>query len=299
MKNDKNIMLLYLFNFLKSLHFFGAQAVPFFLYRIGTDYTGMFLIETVFSLSMILFKIPTGVIADRFGRKLSLFLGSLIFGSSFIIMGIFRTYEVIVLAEVFCACGMTLLSGADKALLFELVNEKDSSRKKSVAVMARFEVFGTAGMLLGFPVGSLIARSGIISYKSALGLVFILSGAAIMTGVLIVIRVKDHNFTPWKGNGLQQGWDGFLFIFKEKNLRQISLNFALISSMTFFMFWLYQALLINNNLPVSLMGFAGAGYNLIAIILLGASPFIMNKLGLLTVVITLCTRIKSNIPEQR
>ena len=80
--------MLYLFSFIKSLHFFGSLAVPFYLQRLGFSYTQMFLMETIFSVCLFLFEVPTGVIADKFGRKFSIFFGSIIFGASFIIIGI-------------------------------------------------------------------------------------------------------------------------------------------------------------------------------------------------------------------
>jgi len=79
---------MYAFNFLKSLQFFGALAVPFYLYCVGLDYKGMFILETIFSVCIILFEIPTGVIADKFGRKISLFLGALGFAGSFLKAGL-------------------------------------------------------------------------------------------------------------------------------------------------------------------------------------------------------------------
>jgi MFS family permease len=61
--------MIYLFSFLKSLEFFGAVAVPFYLQRMEFSYTQMFLMETIFSVCLFLFEIPTGVVADRWGRK--------------------------------------------------------------------------------------------------------------------------------------------------------------------------------------------------------------------------------------
>ncbi len=87
MKPNKNILLLYGFNFFKSLQFFGALVVPFYLYRAGLDYTRMFLLETIFSVGMFVLEIPTGVVADRLGRKISLFFGSCFFGIGFCFLG--------------------------------------------------------------------------------------------------------------------------------------------------------------------------------------------------------------------
>ena len=76
-KLKTNNYILYLYAFLSKLHFFGSLCVPFYLNRLGISYALMFAIETVFSICIFLFEIPTGIIADKFGRKISLFLGTI------------------------------------------------------------------------------------------------------------------------------------------------------------------------------------------------------------------------------
>jgi len=45
----RSLRLIYLFQALKSLQFFGAVAVPFYLEWAGVDYTRMFLLEAAFA----------------------------------------------------------------------------------------------------------------------------------------------------------------------------------------------------------------------------------------------------------
>jgi MFS family permease len=279
MKTGKDILLLYIFSFFKNMLFFGAVAVPFYLHRIGLDYTGMFILEAIFSLSMIVFEIPTGVVADRWGRKISLFLGSCFFGAGFLLFGIFTPYYMLIIAEIICALGMTLLSGADRAIVYEIL--KDAGRThKAGTVMARYDAAGTAGMLIGFPAGSLFTGSGIVPYNSALGIVFIATAAAVFTGGLIVLFVKEGPFEKSTKNPMKQGLDGFLNILKIPDLRLFSFNYAFISSLTFFMFWFYQSLLMANNVPVSYMGIVASALNLTAMILLLFTPMAEKSIGI-------------------
>lgn len=267
MQNRKNIALLYLFSFFKNMLFFGAVAVPFYLHRIGLDYTGMFILEAIFSLSMIVFEIPTGVVADRWGRKISLFLGSCLFAAGFLLFGIFTSYFILVIAEVICGLGMTLLSGADRAIVYEILKDSGKTHKAGT-VLARYDAAGTAGMLFAFPAGSVFTGSGIVPYNMALGIVFVATALAVFTGGMIVLSVKETSFKKSRENPFRQGLDGFMSILKTPDLRLFSLNYALISSMTFFMFWFYQSLLMVNNVPVSWMGVVASALNLTAMILL-------------------------------
>lgn len=270
--------LMYAFNFLKNLQFFGALAVPFFLVRLGYSYTQMFLLECVFGAGMFVFEIPTGVIADKFGRKLSLVLGSLLMGGGFSLFAFTESFPVLALAELVCAVGMTLLSGADTALFYELM-VADGSEIEASGKLSRFEAAGTAGMLVAFPAGTLFAGAGFIAYEEALAAVFLATGVAIMLSAFVALAIVEPPRERESGSSIRMGIEGFRFIFRHKRLSLFSLNFAAISSMTFFMFWFYQSLLMKTAVPVSYHGFIPAAFNLGATALLLFSEPIRKRLG--------------------
>ena len=280
MKSEKgSVTALYAFSFFKSLQFFGAVAVPFYLHRIGIGYGRMFVLEMVFSAAMMALEVPTGIVADRWGRKISLCLGSYFLGAGFFMFGIFYSFPVLLAAEVICALGMTLVSGADKALLYETLKRTDDS-EKATAVFARYEAAGTAGLFISFPLGSLFTGSGLVPYKSALGLTFVFTAIALGISGLIVLSVGETAPERNKKGFLKQGIDGFLYIFKTPALRSFGLNYAIISALTFFMFWFYQSLLTINKVPVAWFGFAGAAFNLTAMLLLQTTPWVQKRLGI-------------------
>lgn len=274
----KNLRLLNAFSFLKNLQFFGALAVPFFLHRAKLDYKGMFLLEAVFSFFLLVFEIPTGVVADRFGRKISLFAGSLFFGAGFLLMGIITAFPLLLAGEIICAFGFSMISGADRALLYEVL--KDGGREaEAQTALSRYEAWGTAGMLLAFPAGTLFASSGIVPYTAALGLVLAATGVAIILAGLLVMSVRETTRLPPDGSAIRAGIEGFRFIFRKPALTRFSLNYAIISSLTFFMYWFYQSLLMKNAFPLSLQGFVAAGFNAGAMILLLCTPIIRRRLS--------------------
>lgn len=276
---DRNIASLYAFSFLKNLQFFGAVAVPFYLYRIGLSYGRMFILEMTFSAAMMALEVPTGIVADRWGRKISLCLGSIFLALGFFMFGLFHPFALLFIAELICALGMTLVSGADKALLYETLKRGEESGE-ATTVFSRYEAAGTAGLFISFPLGSLFAGSGIVPYTSALGLVFIFTALALALSGFVVLGVKETAPERGRQNFMRQGIDGFLYIFKTRQLRAFGINYAVISALTFFMFWFYQSLLARNKVPVAWFGFVGSAFNLSAMALLRATPFVRKKLGL-------------------
>ena len=277
---------LYAFSFLKNLQFFGALAVPFYLYRLSFDYSRMFILEAIFSVAMMLLEIPTGIVADKWGRKISLLFGALFLGASFFAFGVFRDFWVLALAELVCAAGMTFVSGADQAFLYEILAAEEkagavaSPENRVSKVFARYEAAGTAGLFLSFPIGSLFAGSGLVPYERALGLVFVFTGIAMLLSGLAILGVEESRSAPTRRGGFfKHGVEGFLIIFRTKPLRTFGLDYAAISALTFFMFWFYQSLLAREGVPVRWNGFVGAGFNLGATLLLSATGSLQKKFG--------------------
>ncbi|HWR12430.1 MAG TPA: MFS transporter [Rectinemataceae bacterium] len=290
MKNDRrSVAALYVFSFFKSLQFFGAVAVPFYIHRLEMGYARMFTLEMVFSAAMMILEVPTGVVADRWGRKISLCLGSLFLAAGFLMFGIFHSFGILLVAELICALGMTLVSGADRALLYEVL-KRDNETDRATGVFARYEAAGTAGLFISFPLGSLFAGSGIVPYKEALGLVFVFTAAALGISGLFVLGARETRPTRdregriWQRHVLRglmrHGIDGFLQIFRTRELRSFGLNYAAISALTFFMFWFYQSLLARHAVPLAWFGFVGSAFNLSAMLLLQTTTFIQKKIGI-------------------
>ena len=186
-----NNYLLYLYAFFNHLHFFGSLCVPFYLNRLGISYALMFAIETVFSICIFLFEIPTGIIADKFGRKISLFLGTIFFGTSFLISGITLNIGIFIVGQIIGAIGLSLVSGADKALIYENAKYQNKTPQEISAIASKFDAFCTVGMLIAFPVGSIFVSSEIFEYTKSLGFVFIATAFAMFIASVFVIFIKE------------------------------------------------------------------------------------------------------------
>lgn len=279
--------MLYLFSFLKSLQFFGSVTVPFYLQRMSFSYTQMFLMEMIFSVSLFLFEIPTGVVADRFGRRASIFVGSICFGSSFVIIGLTHSVIVFAIAQVLGAFGMSLISGADSALVYENSKLKGKTDKQAAVVASRYDAFSTTACLIAMPLGSVFVsifqKEGITSsaYLNSLGATMWITGLVTILSAFLILFVKEPPVSA-KQNGVssfQHAVQGVLILFKNKSLTRVSFNYSIISGLTFLMFWMYQSLLTENGFPISINGFISSGFNLGGILILLATGIVIKKLG--------------------
>jgi len=275
----RDLRLLYAFSFLKNLLLFGAVTVPFYLEWGGLDYTRMFLLEGAFSLFVFLLEVPTGTVADRFGRKWSLVVGALFASAAFMMFGLVRSYPLFFVANFLCAVGEACTSGADQALLYDrllVANRADDGRR----VLARYQAFASAGIMVGFALGSLVASAGILPRPRSLALVFFLSGVVFLLAAVPLFFLREPARTEKLKNPLRESLDGMRTLLAPGELRRLALNYATISATGFFMFWFYQSLAREANLPLAANGVLGAGLNLLGMLLLWKVAALETRIGL-------------------
>jgi MFS family permease len=121
----KNLRLFYLYRFLGEAYFF-IPALWLFLQSRGLSATRILLLNSVFCAVVVLFEVPTGALADRVGRRLSMMLGSLAMAAACLCYWASHGFFGFAVGEALLALGFTLSSGADSAYLYDGL--KDAAR---------------------------------------------------------------------------------------------------------------------------------------------------------------------------
>ena len=67
--------------------------------------------------------ITTGFFADIYGRRLSLFFGSILTFLGYLIFSFYSGFNEFFIAEIFLGIGGSLISGADSALIYDTLLE--------------------------------------------------------------------------------------------------------------------------------------------------------------------------------
>lgn len=277
-----NLPVLYLIGFIRNAHLFGSLTVPFFLDHGGLNYSQFFRLEAVFAISITIFEIPSGMLSDRLGRIPTLFLGNLLAGISFILFGTVQGYYPYLLVEILSALGFALISGTDRAFLFE--NDSDSGSEKDGSRVrteyANLHAWELTGMLIALPIGSWIAGMDFLPYPLSLTIPFKISGGLMILASFLVFLLREPRSPSQEGTVSSPAWSGIRILFLDPNLRTLALNFAFVSSATFLIFWFYQPLLTRMEFPIAWYGWVGAAMNLGAIGLLRFLPAIEKRISL-------------------
>ncbi|QMS84481.1 MFS transporter [Candidatus Xianfuyuplasma coldseepsis] len=131
-----------------------AQAKSFDLWQLG-------IFESVFHISSISSEVPTGMIGDLLGRKVSRLLGILFYIIYLIIILFSSNFWIIGIGFVICGISYTFESGSGDALIYDTLielNEQD----KYMKVQGIKEIIFQLSSSIALPIGGMIA---IIAYN--------------------------------------------------------------------------------------------------------------------------------------
>lgn len=110
-------------------------AVPFFESR-GLSMQEIFLLQALFAMVVVAMEIPSGYVADLLGRRRTLVVGSVFIGVGHSLLLVADGFPSLALFELSLGIGVSLVSGADLAILY------DSEQALGESVGARSEIVG-------------------------------------------------------------------------------------------------------------------------------------------------------------
>lgn len=162
------------FEFSLALH---ATTYVLYLMGHGLDYFQVNLMNVVFFVTMAVFEIPTGALADVLGRRTSFVVAcALVAASEFVYAGS-SSVRGFALAEFVGAIGATCRSGAFQAWAVDQLRHH-GFRGSLAPVFARCEVMGRGATLVGALAGPLLYRHHPSLPWQAGGWVMIVAGIA-------------------------------------------------------------------------------------------------------------------------
>lgn len=114
------------------------------------------LLAAVFEASILVFEMPTGLVADIYGRRISVVLSAFFSLASGLIFICFPLLAGFIVAEIVGGLGETLRSGALEAWLVDSLKAEGREGKIKLA-FAQGTKFKTGGNLLGLILGGYLA----------------------------------------------------------------------------------------------------------------------------------------------
>lgn len=229
----------------RSLSISAAYLTPFFLEK-GLSLSEVFLLQSVFSAAFLLWEIPSGFIADRFGRAFSLKLAAPIATVALLAYGFCDQYWQFVVCELVLALANGLISGVDTSLLYDSL-KADGRENEFVRLSQRVSAAGFAATAVGVPVAVLLVHYASISAT------LVADGLLSAVGVYFAFKLVE---AP-RYNGSQEAirmsaWHAAKKLGSSVEARWLVVLGSVLSVSTYLAFWLSAPYYTEMGVPVVL-----------------------------------------------
>jgi len=171
LKLKNNIINNYIFIFISSLNLtHGLWMI--YLATKGMTLAQLGILEGIFHITSFLMEVPTGLVADIFGRKTSRVIGRILALISIAILILANSFLFFAISFIFTALSYNLESGAGEALVYDSLKQLNIE-KDYMKVAGRQEISYQLGQVVCFVLGGFLATIN-YNYVFYLTLFFIL-----------------------------------------------------------------------------------------------------------------------------
>ena len=199
-----------------------------FLLDAGLSNFEAFAANAFFTVGMVIFEIPTGVVADTVGRKASYLLGtitlSITTGLYWMLWLWHAPFVWWALASVLLGLGFTFFSGAVEAWLVDALAYTGYTGGLEA-------VFGRGLVVTGIAMFTGSVLGGVIAQVTDLGVPFLVrAGVLVVMFVFAYIVMKDLGFTPDRSTGPLKATRNVLTQSVEHGLKRRSVRYVIFSA---------------------------------------------------------------------
>lgn len=217
---------------------FGLAAVPFqYFYFVsrGMSFEQYSWLTSIYYATMVLCDVPTGILADRFGRKFVLILGPIGLALGFGLWIPANSFFVFALSQIVMGVGHAFISGAISSFLYDSLQER-GKQLQFLQVESMATAFRLIGTSLAFFLGGALAKYYGLTW-SIWATVALTSTAAIIACFFVEPKI-EHEHPPSIPEIFRTSFDS---IVQDRSIRWITIYFAVLFVWLRLSFQTYQA----------------------------------------------------------
>lgn len=223
--------------FISRAWFLGSFWLIFILSK-GFSLVDAATMDVVFWFSIMLFEIPTGYIADFFGRKTSVYLSMIVQSVAIFLFSQVNTFNGFIASFILWGIGITLHSGAEEAWLYDEVVVTFGDDSKYQAIFGRMMAIGFIASAISGMLSGIIAEMSVVWTIYATSIIMIIASFWLLTiPQTRTLSTKEERPTLKEGFGSLKGEKITPIIFLQLS------TLGLLLSMLFF----FQIFLDENN----------------------------------------------------
>lgn len=242
----RNILALYLIKLSKWFTLV-MPIIVLFYEKQGLGLQDVFVLKSVYSVAAVALEIPSGYLADVWGRRKCLIAGCILFFFGYLCYSLTSAFTAFLFAEILLGTGQTLVNGADSALLYDT-----TARYKKEHLYLRYE--GRITMIGNFAEAVAGILGGLLAVCS-LRYPFYAQAAIAFTGIPAAFALREVD----RSGPIQNPVGEIVRIVKYSLVtnKQLCCNImysGVIGAATLTMAWFVQPVLMHLKTPVSWYG---------------------------------------------
>lgn len=268
---NRNLLALYVIKFSKWFSFV-MPVIVLFYEKNGLSLQDIFLLKTIYSIVAVGLEIPSGYLADAWGKRNCLLTGGILFFAGYLTYSFTDSFLAFAFAELLLGAGQTFVNGTDSALLYNTVQH----HKKEHLYM-RYE--GKLTMVGNFSEAIAGVLGGLLAACS-LYLPFYGQTLVAFTGIPAALALKEYGEDVKRSNAFSEVLKIVKYaLITNKQLACSILFSGIIGAATLTMAWFVQPILMQLDTPISWYGIIWTGLNVAVGIAALYSDKIEQKLG--------------------
>lgn len=193
---EGNILKFFIYRILYNFMLFLPVWVIFMQNKFGLSLTEVTLNDSAFWITMALAEVPTGAAADTWGRKQSQVIGMVIATGSILMFAMAPVYPLVLLANSLWAVGITFISGAEIALLYDTLRELGREDDYPM-YRGRLQAVVLVSVALSSVLGGLIGEFSLASTFTITAGIMVLA-----TGFLLLLKEPPREPDPETGHNM-------------------------------------------------------------------------------------------------
>jgi MFS family permease len=245
----RTIRLLYGYHAFSQLQPHLALWIVYLLDFRGLTLTEVGIMEGFFWGVSLLMELPTGAFSDRFGRRLTAILASLIEAVGIVAFAFAGSFEALLFAYVFWSGGIAFRSGNSEAMLYDALNSA-GRREQYSRFQGRATAIGTSAIMIGGVIGAALAAATNLQLPIILGAIPSVASAI----VALWLREPPRHSSRRELSYLDTLSEALQALRHDAALRFIILFQVVIATAFVADFMLLQPFLLHHDVPLVFFG---------------------------------------------
>jgi len=183
-KELRTLWPFYLDSILSPLLFFAPAFFIVFFAGLDLSFLQIGILMAMPAVTLLIFEIPTGAIADLYGRKFSVLIGYLLEGLAFLVLFFVRDYYLILGIFAFYGFAATLSSGSKEAWVIDLIKSKKKNFIHDFFVKTSF--FDSSALIVSGILGAFLVK------QYGVSIIFLFAFFSFIVSILILLFAEEY-----------------------------------------------------------------------------------------------------------